>query len=97
MFSAPVAVTANTIYVASYYAPNGNYSLTRPYFTASTDNAPLHAIADGTAGPNGVYFYPGSGFPASSYQQSNYWVDVVFTSTAATTTVSGNSTALATA
>ena len=27
-FSAPVAITANTVYVASYHAPNGNYAAT---------------------------------------------------------------------
>jgi hypothetical protein len=91
MLSAPVAVTANTTYIASYYAPKGNYSLSRPYFTTGYDNPPLHVIADGTAGPNGVYFYPGSGFPISSYQQSNYWVDVAFSSSS--TPSSGSSVA----
>src|SRR5439155_702160 len=81
-FANPVAIAANTVYVASYYAPHGNYALSRPYFTKSYDNAPLHAIADGASGSNGVYFFPGSGFPASSYQQSNYWVDVVFNAVA---------------
>ena len=33
-FSAPVAVTANTTYVASYYAPNGRYSCDNGYFSA---------------------------------------------------------------
>jgi len=82
----PVAITANTVYVASYYAPHGNFALSRPYFTKSYDNPPLHALADGTSGPNGVYFYPGSGFPKSTYQQSNYWVDVVFKTTASVST-----------
>jgi hypothetical protein len=84
MFSSPVAITANAVYVASYYAPQGNFALDRPYFTTGTDNAPLHALADGVSGSNGVYFYPGSGFPTSSYQQSNYWVDVVFSSSSST-------------
>jgi len=85
-FATPIAITANTVFVASYYAPHGNYALSRPYFTKSYDNAPLHAIADGTSGHNGIYFYPGSGFPTGSYQQSNYWVDVVFNPTTATST-----------
>ena len=34
-------------------------------------------MSDGEAGGNGVYHY-GSGFPTSSYNGSNYWVDVVF-------------------
>ena len=77
-FAAPVSIAANTTYVASYLAPNGHFSLNRPYFSGTYNNAPLHALADGTDGPNGIYFYPGSGFPSSTYQQSNYWVDVVF-------------------
>src|SRR5438105_257261 len=77
-FAAPVSIAANTTYVASYYAPNGHYSLDRPYFTATYNNSPLHALASGTDGPNGIYFYPGTGFPNSTYQQSNYWVDVSF-------------------
>ena len=45
------------------------------------DNAPLHALQNGTDGPNGVYRYgSGGGFPTSSWQSSNYWVDVTFTS-----------------
>ena len=33
------------------------------------------------SGANGVYHYgTGGGFPTDSWQASNYWVDVVFTS-----------------
>lgn len=77
-FSQPVAITANTVYVASYWDPNGNYSLTRPFFASEYNNGPLHALADGTSGPNGVYAYGSSAFPANGYDSSNYWVDVVF-------------------
>ena len=45
------------------------------------DNAPLHALANGVDGANGVYVYtssPGT-FPTSAYSASNYWVDVVYT------------------
>jgi hypothetical protein len=77
-FSSPVAISANTTYVASYYAPAGHYALDRPYFTVGYDNAPLHALADGNGGGNGVYSL-GPGFPSRTYQSSNYWVDVVFT------------------
>jgi hypothetical protein len=77
-FSSPLRITAGTYYVASYFAPNGHYSLTRPYFTTSHDVPPLHAIADGPGGPNGAYNHPGSGFPTASYQASNYWADVIF-------------------
>jgi hypothetical protein len=79
-FAQPVAVAANTTYVASYFAPNGSYALTRDYFAASAyDNAPLHALRDGQQGGNGVYRYTSSpAFPNQTYGASNYWVDVVY-------------------
>ena len=79
-FDDPVAITANTTYVASYYAPSGNYALTSGYFANSGfDDAPLHALKNGVEGGNGVYSYgSGPSFPTSTYQSSNYWVDVVF-------------------
>src|SRR4026207_2041443 len=41
-FSQPVAVTANTTYVASYHAPSGGYALDLLYFnTAAFTNGPL--------------------------------------------------------
>jgi hypothetical protein len=46
------------------------------------DRAPLHAPANGASGADGVFAYgPASAFPAASYGASNYWVDVVFTTT----------------
>ncbi|GAA3602665.1 hypothetical protein GCM10022236_00560 [Microlunatus ginsengisoli] len=82
-FAAPVAVTANTTYVASYLAPNGHYASTDGYFATATSNGPLTALADGTDGVNGVYKYGATGFPTLGYASSNYWVDVVFSSTTA--------------
>lgn len=75
----PVPITAGSVYVASYWDPNGGYAVNRPYFTSQYDNPPLHALADGVNGANGVYIYNSSGFPTSTYNSSNYWVDVVFT------------------
>ena len=79
-FTSPVAVTAGTTYVVSYYAPNGHYAGDTGYFaTSGVDRAPLHALAEGQDGPNGVYHYgSGGGFPTDSWQSSNYWVDVTF-------------------
>ena len=77
-FSPPISITANTTYVASYYSAGGGYAFTDSYFTSAIDNPPLHALADGVDGPNGVYTYGPSGFPTGTYQASNYWVDVVF-------------------
>jgi methionine-rich copper-binding protein CopC len=85
--ASPVAVTANTTYVASYHAPVGRYAFTADYFaTSGVDNPPLHALADGVSGANGVYRYGASGFPTNTFRSSNYWVDVVFNQTAADTT-----------
>ena len=84
-FATPVAITADTIYVASYFAPNGGYAGDNNYFAAGgVDRAPLHALQNGVSGGNGVYDYgAGTVFPASTFQSSNYWVDVVFTPTVA--------------
>jgi hypothetical protein len=79
-FSKPVAISANTVYVASYHTNTGHYSGTLNYFAGKgMDNGPLHALADGVSGYNGVYAYgSGSNFPNRSWKSGNYWVDVVF-------------------
>ncbi|QCB96074.1 DUF4082 domain-containing protein [Arthrobacter sp. PAMC25564] len=77
-FSSPVAITANTTYVVSYQAPNGFYSANGGYFGSAADNAPLHGLASGTDGLNGVYRYGSTAFPSDSYNNANYWVDVIF-------------------
>ncbi|WP_270886144.1 DUF4082 domain-containing protein [Pedococcus sp. 5OH_020] len=78
-FATPVAITAGTVYVASYFAPVGHYAGDGGYFTSAVDRAPLHALKDGTSGGNGVYGYAGSsGFPTSTFNGANYWVDVLF-------------------
>jgi Domain of unknown function (DUF4082)/Bacterial Ig domain/Abnormal spindle-like microcephaly-assoc'd, ASPM-SPD-2-Hydin len=79
-FSSPVSIEAGTPYVASYFAPNGHYSATSNYFGGTGfDRPPLHALADGVSGPDGVYIYsPTGGFPTSSFNSTNYWVDVLY-------------------
>jgi hypothetical protein len=80
LFSSPVAITAGVTYVASYFSPSGDYAATKPYFTTAVVNGPLRGLADGEDGLNGLYRYTTtSAFPNSSFQSSNYWVDVVFT------------------
>ncbi|AKG23983.1 hypothetical protein IJ00_24135 [Calothrix sp. 336/3] len=83
-FSQPVAITANTLYVASYHTNVGRYSINEQYFTNSGFNsAPLYALRNGENGNNGVYAYNANPtFPTSSYNASNYWVDVIFSTTA---------------
>jgi hypothetical protein len=80
-FASPVPIPANTTLVASYHAPNGNYAADEAFFgTAGVDSGPLHALRDGAAGGNGVYAYGAfTSFPTSTYRSTNYWVDVVFT------------------
>ena len=79
-FASPIAITANTVYVASYHAGSGHYSADNGYFaTAGIDNGPLHAPRDGDRGSNGVYAYgQNTAFPSDSYLATNYWVDVIF-------------------
>lgn len=73
-----VSISANTTYVVSYYAPNGFYSANGSYFTSSADAEPLHGLQSTASHLNGVYKYGSSGFPTSSYNATNYWVDLVF-------------------
>jgi PKD repeat protein len=79
-FSKPVAIKANTVYVASYHTNTGHYAGDNNYFaTTGVDRGPLHALRNGVSGGNGVYMYGSSpAFPRYTYQSSNYWVDVVF-------------------
>jgi Domain of unknown function (DUF4082) len=72
-FATPVAVTANTTYVASYFSPTGDFAVTRNFFTSTFSNPPLSA-------PAGIYIYSAtSQFPTTpAFQSSNYWVDVVY-------------------
>jgi hypothetical protein len=78
-FSSPVAINANTVYVASYRAPVGRYSANGNYFTSGITSGPLYALSSAESGGNGVYLYGAGGFPTNTFQSSNYWVDVVFT------------------
>ena len=79
-FGAAVAVSAGQVYVASYHAPNGQYAVDGGYFANSgVDTGPVNLLQDGAAGGNGVYAYSGtSTYPASTWNSSNYWVDVLF-------------------
>ena len=77
--NAPVAVAADTTYVASYFAPVGGWSVTAPFFTSTYSNPPLRGLRDGADGGNGVYRYSATpSFPNQTNKSSNYFVDVVF-------------------
>ncbi|MBL8728038.1 MAG: DUF4082 domain-containing protein [Planctomycetes bacterium] len=75
----PVAVTANTTYVVSYFSASGDYTSTLNYFTQPTAGPLVHGLADGFDGTNGLYLYTAApAFPTQGFQSSNYWADVVF-------------------
>ena len=82
-FSSGVAILANTTYIAAYFSASG-FAYDGGYFTGSgVDNAPLHALQSGVDGPNGLELYGSSAqFPTTSYNNPNYWVDVVFSAAA---------------
>jgi hypothetical protein len=74
-FSAPVNISANTTYVISYFAPKGAYALQQWYPWTGFSSGSLRAAGDAA----GVYTYGSTAsFPTSSYKNSNYFVDVVF-------------------
>lgn len=86
-FSSPVAITANTTYVAGVFNNLGNYQDDDGYFKAAVVNAPITGLADGAfggpSGANGVYKYTNSAaYPSTDPgAQANYWVDIVFSPT----------------
>lgn len=85
LFDSPYEVTPGETYVVSYLAPQGHYAVTVGAFSADVTSGPLTAPAVG----NGRYRY-GGGFPSSTWQQSSYFVDVVFqTAPASAPTVTG--------
>jgi hypothetical protein len=80
-FSSPVAISANTTYVAAFFTTTG-YAYSANFFDSSgVDNPPLHALqSNGVNGTNGVCAVGSSPqFPAGC--DSNYWVDLAFTAT----------------
>lgn len=72
---AAVPLVAGRTYVVSYNAPAGRYSADNGVFNSPSQRGDLTIP---TAA--GVYRYGGSAFPSSSYLNSNYYVDVTFTS-----------------
>jgi len=93
-FGSPVAISANTTYVASYHTDVGHYSGDNWYFKQSgTGNGPLHALQDGVDGASGVFRYAASpAFPNGTFRSTNYWVDAIFTQNIDTTAPTVSST-----
>lgn len=71
--STPVKITAGAEFTISYQAPNGGYVYTGADFA--------NGKTDGTLslkGSNGVYRYGSGQMPASSWNNSNYFADLVY-------------------
>src|SRR5262249_14783983 len=85
-FATPIAVSAGTMYVASYYAPSGHYADDSLFFYYRDYQAPpLSAQSYSpttTTTYNGV-FASGDRFPNTGYQGDNYYVDVTYVPTLA--------------
>ncbi|MBX5177028.1 DUF4082 domain-containing protein [Rhizobium lentis] len=82
-FTSPVSLTVGQTYTASYHTNTGHYSSTTGYFTSNVTSGPLTAPASG----NGVYAYGSNSlFPTSTFQSTNYFVDVMFTTSSSNTT-----------
>jgi hypothetical protein len=78
-FAKPIAIDANTTYIAAYHTDTGLYSANNNYFDSGRTNGPLTAPATDTSGGNGVYVHGAtSAFPTDTFKASNYWVDPVF-------------------
>ncbi|MGW5051370.1 DUF4082 domain-containing protein [Actinokineospora sp. NPDC004072] len=85
-FDKPVQLSAGQTYVASYRAPHGRYSVDPGYFAdKGAGRGILTAPSSPAAGGQGVYVY-GGGFPTSSFNHNNYWVDVIVDTEGADTT-----------
>ena len=86
-FATPVAINANTTYIASTHGTT-YYATANALLNAGVDNAPLHALKNGVDGPNAVFAYgAGTVFPNQSFNSANYWADVVFVAASSPQTV----------
>ena len=76
-FATPIAINKNTAYVAAVHSTSGNPAATSQYFAADYDRGVLHAPASTGTAPNGVFLYNASALPTSTWNRTNYWVDLV--------------------
>ena len=88
-FSQPVQIQANTTFIASYFAPSGNYADDLNFFTSPFTSGPLTATGS-------LYLYSASsGFPTQTFANSNYYVDLVFSPLVGAITPSNGATGVA--
>lgn len=84
-FGSPVAVTAGTTYVASVTMNDGRYIATSNNLASTVTNYPLRAPASAQVSGNGVFNVNAGSFPTSSFNSTNYWIDVAYRNTASAT------------
>ena len=74
MFSSPQPMGTGDTFIASYFAPGGQYAFDWDYFTGGGHTAgPVTAL--GGAGVNGLFTYSlSSAFPTTTFRDTNYWV-----------------------
>lgn len=80
-FSAPVSIAANTQYVISVSVPNGHYSDNANFFTTNnySNGQNLVGVKSSLAPHgNGVFNTTPGQFPTTFFNDTNYWVDLVF-------------------
>ncbi len=76
--SAPVAISSGEQFTVSYHAPNGGYVVTGADFANGKSNAALSL-----SGSNGLYAYGSGSRPTSSWNNSNYFADLLYSVTSA--------------
>jgi hypothetical protein len=79
IFSSPVAILANTVYIASFSTGGGYFGITSSSFSSGVGNGPLEALPNSVfSGGDGVYNRAGY-FPDVDGNGMNFWADVAFT------------------
>jgi hypothetical protein len=73
-----VAISANTVYIASFSTGGGYFGITSSFFTSAVTNGPLQALSNSVSGGDGVYNRAGT-FPYLDGNGMNFWADVAFT------------------
>lgn len=71
--STPVTIRSGEQFTVSYHAPNGGYVVTGADFASGKSNAALSL-----SGSNGLYAYGSGSRPTSSWNNSNYFADLLY-------------------
>ena len=78
-FSSTVPVSASTVYTVSYNAPKGHYAATSGYWDYRGSTVGPLIVAGGFGVPTPSVYNTNGGFPTDSYNDTNYFVDAIFT------------------